>query len=184
MNLQDEDFSATQDESQKHPDTDTKPTATRIDDDGNPDEASLKKNYLMGDEVKDANAAGMEGEGMGGQNFGGSSHPPMGDDPANPSRNAGYSNGYFARTEPAEEVTENNNFKVQSQQGEPDYQTSKPDLVAPDKSVGEEGNTSEPDKADYKEEDQHGPDYGSNSPDNPEIPGPSELPEQQKVGGA
>ncbi|EHQ26068.1 hypothetical protein [Mucilaginibacter paludis] len=180
MNLQDEELLNAQDEQQEQ-NTHTTPTAERIDDD-NADEASLKRNYIIGGEMKDANAPGMEGEGMGGEQFGGSSQPPTGDDPANPSRNAGYSNGYFSRTEPLEEDTENNNFKDQSQQGEPNYQQAQPGEDADEEqSAGEQGNTSEPGKADYKEEEQSGPDYGSNSP---EVAGPNEVPDQQKVGGA
>jgi hypothetical protein len=184
MNLQDEQFLNAQDEHREQ-DTDTKPNAYRVDDDDNADEKSLKRNYIIGGEMKDANAPGMEGEGTGGHKFGGHSHPPTGDDPANPSRNAGYSNGYFSRTEPMEESPEKNNFKNQDQQGEPDYQA--PKTTTPEqeeepeqKEAGKEGNTSEPGKADFKEEDQRGPDYGSNAP---EIAGPGEKPEQQKVGG-
>ncbi|RKR85533.1 hypothetical protein BDD43_5804 [Mucilaginibacter gracilis] len=185
MELKDEQLLSTPNDVQQQ-DKDTKPNAYRVDDDGNADEASLKRNYIIGGEMKDANAPGMEGEGTGGQQFGGTSNPPTGDDPANPSRNAGYSNGYFARTEPAQERPENNNFKSPEQQGQPDYKaptssTPDEDDKAEQQSEGEKDNTNHPGKADYKEEDQHGPDYGSNSP---EIPGPNEMPEQQKVGGA
>lgn len=62
-----------------------------------------------------------EGEPMGGHNFGKDSHPPTGDDKANPSRNAGYTNAYLAKTEPSEEYTEDYNFRAPQQQGEPDY---------------------------------------------------------------
>src|SRR6187402_2490985 len=89
----------------QQPRTDAKPNAYRVDDDDT-DEASLKRNYLIGGEMKKANAPGMEGEGMGGHKFGNENHPPTGDDPANPSRNAGYTNGYFARTAPSEEHPE------------------------------------------------------------------------------
>jgi hypothetical protein len=86
----------------------------------------------------------MEGEGMGGHSFGkDGKSTPMGDDKDNPSRMAGYSNGYFARTAPSDEDTANNNFKAAHQQGEPDY-----------------------DKAQRQ----------------PNIPGPQEVPDQQKVG--
>lgn len=184
MNLQDETLLDAQD-GQQQQDSHTKPSAHRVDDDDNADEASLRRNYIIGGEMKDANAPGMEGEGMGGEQFGGTSQPPTGDDPANPSRNAGYSNGYFSRTAPLEEHPENNNFKDQAQQGEPDYQQAQSTTPGRDdeqgQSAGEQGNTSEPGKADFKEEDQKGPDYGSNSP---EVAGPNEIPEQQKVGGA
>ena len=110
----------------------------------------------------------MEGEGMGGHNFGGSNHPPTGDDPANPSRNAGYTNGYFAKTEPSEERPENNNFKSESQQGEPDYEQAQP---------------SAPNQQEQQNDHASGGQSG-NDTNTPEIPGPGELPEQQKVGGA
>lgn len=66
----------------------------------------------------------MEGEGMGGHNFGSLVNPPSGDDSANPSQNAGYTNEYFRRTEPLEEDTANNNFKPANQEGAPDYQAA------------------------------------------------------------
>lgn len=160
--------------------TDSKPNAYRVDDDGNADEASLKRNYFIGGEMKDANAPGMEGEGSGGEKFGHENHPPTGDDPANPSRNAGYTNAYLARTKPMEEHPENNNFKDENQQGEPNYQA--PKLTTPDEDNNQEkqketedGNTAK------QEQNQRDTDNGSNAP---EIPGPGEKPEQQKVGGA
>lgn len=86
----------------------------------------------------------MEGEGMGGHQFGrDGKSTPMGDDKDNPSQNAGYTNGYFARTGPSDEDTANNNFKAAHQEGEPDY----------DAAQGQ-----------------------------PNIPGPQEVPDQQKVG--
>lgn len=187
MNLQDEPLMNAQGGVQQQATNDTKPNAYRVDDDDNVDEASLRKNYGIGGQMKNANAPGMEGEGMGGHKFGGTSNPPTGDDPANPSRNAGYTNGYLAKTEPSEEVPENNNFKSQHQEGEPDYHTAKSPSPTQqnnqqgESSIGEQSNTSEPGKADYHEEYRRGPDYGS---DAPEIPGPNEKPDQQKVGGA
>lgn len=63
-----------------------------------------------------------EGQPMGGQNFGSNNVTPAGDDKNNPSQNAGYSNEYFRRTQPAEEHTESNNFKPLDQEGKPDYE--------------------------------------------------------------
>jgi hypothetical protein len=57
-----------------------------------------------------------EGQPMGGQNFGKNNVTPSGDDKNNPSQNAGYTNAYFRRTEPAEEHTESNNFKPDEDQ--------------------------------------------------------------------
>jgi len=75
-----------------------------------------------GDQNKaSANTHVMEGQGMGGHKFGEENHPPTGNDPNNPSQNAGTTNAFLAQTDPLEEHPENNNFKVQKQQGEPDY---------------------------------------------------------------
>lgn len=158
-----------------------KPNAYRVDDDGNADEASLRKNYLTGGQMKSANAPGMEGEGMGGHKFGNENHPPTGDDPANPSRNAGYTNGYFARTEPSQEQPENNNFKSPQQQGEPNYHTAKSPNPDENKNQQEQQGNSGQSNTEHDEQHHHKQDYGS---DAPEIPGPGEKPEQQKVGGA
>jgi hypothetical protein len=88
---------------------------------------------------------GMEGEGMGGHNFGKDGKAPMGDDKDNPSRNAGYNNAYFARVAPTEEDTGNNNFKAAHQEGEPDYDaahsavnTPGPQEVPDQQKVGED----------------------------------------------
>ncbi len=67
-----------------------------------------------------------EGQPMGGQNFGRNNNTPAGDDRNNPSRNAGYSNAYFRRTEPSEEHPEDSNFKPAYQEGEPDYNSAQP----------------------------------------------------------
>ncbi|MBW4890776.1 hypothetical protein KXQ82_13680 [Mucilaginibacter sp. HMF5004] len=84
-------------------------------------EKDLKRSFLFGDNQKVANTPGMEGQGMGGHKFGEENHPPTGNDPNNPSQNAGSTNAYLAQTRPLEEHPENNNFKVPEQQGEPDY---------------------------------------------------------------
>ncbi|GAB3935225.1 hypothetical protein [Mucilaginibacter myungsuensis] len=94
----------------------------------------------------------MEGEGMGGHQFGEDGKAtPMGDDKANPSQNAGYANPYFARTAPSDEDTANNNFKAESQQGEADYDSAHGDPKVPgpqedpeQQKVGEDTNVEEP----------------------------------------
>jgi hypothetical protein len=79
-------------------------------------EKDLKRTYLFGDaEMKPVG----EGQPMGGENFGENNITPSGDDENNPSRNAGYSNAYFARTEPMQEHPENSNF---TPDGSNDYQ--------------------------------------------------------------
>ncbi|MEO6151258.1 MAG: hypothetical protein ABIN95_00295 [Mucilaginibacter sp.] len=100
-----------------------KPNAYRVEDDDNLKEESLKKTFLGG-EMKDADQPGMESHGAGGEKFGEENLTTAGDDKNNPSQHAGYTNGYFARTEPSDENPQNNNFKDGDQQGEPDY-TSK-----------------------------------------------------------
>ncbi|WP_214070746.1 hypothetical protein [Mucilaginibacter sp. dw_454] len=115
------------------------PNTYRVD-----DENSKEKELTPYDDTRPV----REGQPMGGQNFGSNNVTSSGDDKNNPSQNAGYSNAYFKRTEPAEEHTESNNFKP----GE--------------KQVYNEGTA----------------DNDGESHDKPNIPGPGELPDQQKVG--
>jgi hypothetical protein len=81
--------------------------AYRVDDDDNETDEDLERSYTDKDEVHPV----REGQPMGGHNFGEKSVTPSGDDKNNPSQNAGYTNEYFRRTEPAEEKTDSNNFK-------------------------------------------------------------------------
>lgn len=116
--------------------------AYRVEDNDNLEEKDLKRTYLFGDaKMKSTNEPGMEGQGMGGQNFGENNITPAGNDKDNPPQNAGENNAYFKRTQPAEEHPEDENFVAQNQQG--------------------------------------GPGKNENEPN---IPGPQELPDQQKVG--
>ncbi|RCH55804.1 hypothetical protein DJ568_03345 [Mucilaginibacter hurinus] len=101
-----------------------KPNAYRVEDDDNLTEENLKKTFLGG-EMKDPEQP--EGSGYGGDKFGEENLTTSGDDKNNPSQHAGYSNGYFARTEPSEENPQNNNFKDASQDGEPNYESNKSD---------------------------------------------------------
>ncbi|RYY37121.1 MAG: hypothetical protein EOP46_03830 [Sphingobacteriaceae bacterium] len=102
-----------------------KPNAYPVDD-NNLTEENLKKTFLGG-EMKDANDEGMEGNPAGGHTFGEDGSTQPGDDKNNPSQNAGYSNEYFRRTEPSEEHPENNNFKNEDQDGEPNYTSHRAD---------------------------------------------------------
>lgn len=97
-----------------------KPRAYHVEDDHNLEEKDLKRSFLFGSD-QDANPdqPGYESHGAGGQNFGKTNVTTSGDDAANPSQNAGYSNAYFARTEPSEEHPEDLNFKPADQQGAP-----------------------------------------------------------------
>ena len=134
----------------QHNENSVKPNAYRGEDDSNLDEKDLKTHYLFGDgKMKDPNAPGMEGQGMGGQAFGQNNLTPSGNDKDNPSQTAGTGNAYFNRTQPAEEHPENSNFKP-----------------------GKEANTYQEGTVDN--------DGKGNEQTN--IPGPNELPDQQKVG--
>ena len=112
-----------------------KPGGYRVDGDKNLEEKNLKRHYLFGEaKMKSTSDPGMEGQGMGGHQFGKENLTPAGNDEANPPQNAGEDNAYFARRQPAEEHPEDSNFEAKEDQNAPN------------------------------------------------IPGPSELPEQQKVG--
>jgi hypothetical protein len=100
----------------------SKPNAYRVDDDDNLTEEDLQHGYPASkDDIKKQDAPGMEGQGMGGQNFGENNITPSGDDKANPSQTAGYTNAYFRRTQPAEEHPENSNFTDPNQAGQSNY---------------------------------------------------------------
>lgn len=173
--------------------SDSKPRAYKVDEDDNLEEKDLKRHYLFGEaNMADPNTPGHEGQIAGGENFGKSNVTTSGDDSANPSRYAGYSNDYFKRTEPAEEHPEFNNFKPEHQQGEPithgegyinppqkyqegtsDYdggtQRNEPANANPDQNkVGDGGNKSVPGQANWNSDYDRGPDYGSNSPEEQE----------------
>jgi hypothetical protein len=107
----DEFLNDTEDQSENNEPTAYKPdnvaNAYSVKDDDAVEENDLKRNFLFGDaETKPV----REGQPMGGESFGKNNIITSGDDKNNPSQNAGYSNAYFARTEPAEEHPENSNF--------------------------------------------------------------------------
>jgi hypothetical protein len=149
-----------------HSEREAKPNAYRVDDGNNIEESDLKKHLLFGE---DERRPIMEGQPMGGQSFGVSNTTPTGDDKNNPSQNAGYSNAYFARTRPSEEHPENSDFRSPDQQGEPDYSKSI------HKASGEGDNNGDKAANDDKDKD-------DSSKAEPNIPGPNELSDQQKVG--
>ncbi|OKS86548.1 hypothetical protein [Mucilaginibacter polytrichastri] len=173
--------------------SDNKPRAYKVEDDDNIEEKDLKRTYLFGNaEMADPDTDGYESEGSGGENFGKSNVTTSGDDAANPSRYAGYSNDYFKRTEPSEEHPENSNFKPAHQEGAPtkdgqsqsvdsniyqegtaDYdggtQQNAPGNANPVQNKVGDGNKSEPGKAEWNTDYERGPDYGSNSPEERDI---------------
>lgn len=165
------------DELKNHPQQAGKPDATRVDDD-NLDEDDLNVGLRGESEMKPV----REGQPMGGQNFGSNNITPSGDDKNNPSRNAGYTNAYFARTEPSEEHPEDTNFKSPNQEGVPDYNKaeSKPNITnempKPEKVERGNGENDRPHKGNTYYE---GTADNENEPNNP---GPREVPKQQKVG--
>lgn len=114
--LKENEFGGYQDDKPQSTGSNNKPNAYRTDDDKT---SPLKSNSANTHPIR-------EGQPMGGQNFGRNNNTPAGDDKNNPSQNAGYSNGYFARTEPSEEHPEDTNFKAAYQDGEPDYTSAQP----------------------------------------------------------
>lgn len=161
--------------SEQEPD---KPNAYRVGDD-NVEEKDLKKSLLFG---KDETKPVREGEPMGGHSFGENNLTNSGDDKNNPSQNAGYTNAYFKRTEPSEEHPEYTNFKPTDQEGRSDYDKAMPKLST-------EENDNDGDKAGNgdKPKPQQGYEEGTadnsgNGNNQPNIPGPNEVPDQQKVG--
>ncbi|TWR26123.1 hypothetical protein FPZ42_10870 [Mucilaginibacter achroorhodeus] len=173
-----------------------KPNAYRVEDDDNLEEKDLRREaFMFGSEEKEANKPAMEGQGYGGQSFGDDSNTPSGDDANNPSRNAGYSNDYFKRTEPAEEHPEFNNFKDPNQLGQSNF--TEASGAVPTGQSDEENSATEQDTEESNQEgdenkneqnlsyqegtaDNDGSQTGVNS--DGDIAGNRELPDQQKVG--
>lgn len=165
------------DELKNHPQQTTRPNATRVADDDNPDEDDLGTGLRGESEMKPV----REGQPMGGQNFGSNNVTPSANDKNNPSQNAGNTNAYLARTEPSEEHPEDTNFKPASQEGRADYSKaeSKPninDMPKPEKVERGNGENDRPHKGNTYQE---GTADNENEPNNP---GPREVPDQQKVG--
>ena len=174
--------------------TSAKAGGYKVEDDDNLEEKDLKRTIFGGEEAN-PDQHGYESHGMGGHSFGEISETRSGDDLANPSRNAGYTNDYFKRTEPLQEHPENQNFTPKEQEGEPDMNQGKEEVPGyredpeqqkvggvenDDHNKTQEGTSDSdgdqqkvnqddsdtPGTAYYKPEDDKGtPDYGSNSPD-------------------
>ena len=153
----------------------------RVDDDTNLNENELKRSFLFGDGGdKNTNKPVREGQPMGGQAFGENNNTPAGDDKNNPSQNAGYSNAYFARTEPMEEHPENSNFTAPRQDGQPDYSkaesttTATNEIPKPEKVERGNGENDRPHPQDpYRE--------GTADNDGTNTPASIEQPDQQEV---
>ncbi|MDF2431529.1 MAG: hypothetical protein JWP44_1160 [Mucilaginibacter sp.] len=155
------------------------PNASRVDDEDNITEDDLKRRLFITDDDK---KPVREGSGEGGQNFGKSNSTPAANDKNNPSQYAGNTNAYFDRTEPMEEHPENYNFKDKRQEGEPDYSKAQPsstittEAPKPEKVERGDGENDRPHKGNTYYEGNDDDDEQAN------IPGPDELPDQQKVG--
>ncbi|MDB5150005.1 MAG: hypothetical protein JWQ57_4025 [Mucilaginibacter sp.] len=162
-----------------------KPNAYRVDDDSNEDENDLKRSFLFGSsEMKSPDDEGMEGKGMGGHNFGQNNITPAGNDKDNPSQMAGNNNQYFNRTQPAEEHPENSNFKDPNQAGSANYgDVNASQNGWSDEDQGQtESNDEKPNPQHEYEEGTADDDGDSEKKQQTNIPGPNEVPDQQKVG--
>jgi hypothetical protein len=167
----------------------SQPNAYEVKDDKNLEEKDLKHAFVYKEEGDDEN--GMkpvrEGTPAGGHNFGKNNNVPAGDDKNNPSQLVGYNNAYMSRNEPSDEHPENNNFKDPNQLGQPNY-TQAADVAKTGQSDTENtGPTKEedPDVADAednKNEAEVSYQEGTADGDDTNIPGPNEVPDQQKVG--
>jgi hypothetical protein len=166
-----------------------KPNAYRVDDNDNLTEEDLQHGYPTSkDDMKSPDDPGMEGKGMGGENFGQNNLTPSGNDKANPSQTTGNNNAYFARTQPAEEHPENSNFTDPNQAGQSNYgqvmdattQTGQSD-EQPESDTDKNTSTGKPNPQQPYREGTADDDGNSDKKQN-NIPGPNELPDQQKVG--
>ena len=162
-----------------------KPAAYKVKDDDNLDEKDLQRTFLFGkgDEEENGKARASEGLATGGERFGDNNDTPSGDDKNNPSQNAGHTNAYFNRTEPSEEHPEYNNFKDPNQLGQSNFAQ-----VANAVKTGQSGEEDSglqkgaEDKSGNKNESETSYQEGTADGSEENIPGPNELPDQQKVG--
>ncbi|HEK19268.1 MULTISPECIES: hypothetical protein [unclassified Mucilaginibacter] len=169
------------------------PNAYRVEDDDNLEEKDLRREtFMFGSEEKEANKPGMEGQGYGGQSFGEDNNTPSGDDGNNPSRNAGYGNEYFKRSEPAEEHPEFNNFKDPNQLGQPNFtqssgaaltgQSDEENAGPKQEDAGNGNNNSDDQNLSYQEGTADNDGYETGVNEEGDVAGNREVPDQQKVG--
>ena len=180
MDLNAEEIAADQDRLQTG--DKVQPGGSRVDNGAGLDEKDLERNFLFGKGKNPANPT--EGKGVGGQNFGKENLTPASNDKNNPTQMAGHTNAYFDRTEPSEEHPEDSNFTAKDQDGAPDYDKAQPystmENIDPKPEKRERGN-GENDRPHEQEPYTEGTD-DNDAGDKPNIPGPNELPDQQKVG--
>jgi len=164
-----------------HPQTQAR--GYRADNGSGLDEEDLTRIFLFGRGKDPANPT--EGKGFGGQKFGQENNTPAGNDKNNPTQMAGHTNAYFNRNEPSEEHPEDSNFTAKYQDGEPDYSKARPyntimENAGPKPEKVERGN-GENDRPHPQQPYTEGTD-DNDGESQPNIPGPNELPDQQKVG--
>lgn len=178
MNFEDNEIT---DDNNDHPHNET--GGYRADNGAGLDEDDLTRSFLFGKSKNTANPT--EGKGVGGENFGQENNTPAGNDKNNPTQMAGHTNAYFDRNEPSDEHPEDSNFTAAYQDGEPDYGKAQPNDTAmetldPKPEKVERGN-GENDRLHPQQPYTEGTDDNDDETQ-PNIPGPNELPDQQKVG--
>lgn len=174
MKFNDEEF---EDDDHQQTAQKTAQNAYRVDDD-NLEEKDLKRSLLFGEEQL---PEPTEGKGYGGDKFGQENNTPSGDDKNNPSQLAGNTNAYLARTEPMEEHPEDSNFTSAKQDGASNYSQAQPK----GENSSDAPKPEEPKRGDGENDRPHPQQpYQEGTADNEQvnIPGPNELPDQQKVG--
>ena len=157
-----------------------KPSAYRIEDDGDLEEKDLEKNFLFAGH-DETNKPVREGTGAGGESFGQDNNTPSGNDKNNPTQYAGNTNSYFARTEPSEEHPEDSNFTAKDQDGSRDYNKAQPALST----VNETPKPEKVERGDGENDRPHPQEtYQEGTADNDEanLAGYEEIPDQLKVG--
>jgi hypothetical protein len=182
MNFKDNDIADDKD-GQPYEENKTQPGGRRVDDGAGLNEEDIEKTFLFGKGDNPANPT--EGKGVGGQNFGEENNTTAGNDKNNPTQMAGHTNAYFDRDEPSDEHPEDSNFTAKDQEGTPDYSKAQPNNTTmentdPKPEKVERGN-GENDRPHPQQPYTEGTDDSDGS-GKPNIPGPNELPDQQKVG--
>lgn len=184
MNFND-DNTTNGDSSQPLTENNGQPGGRRVDNGAGLNEEDIEKTFLFGKGGNPANPT--EGKGAGGQNFGQENNTPAGNDKNNPTQMAGHTNAYFDRNEPSDEHPEDSNFTVKDQEGSPYYSKAQPNDTAmentdPKPEKVERGN-GENDRPHEQQPYYEGTDDNDGNGDGkPNVPGPNEVPDQQKVG--
>lgn len=167
----------------------TQPNAYEVKDDDNLEEKDLQRTFLFGkgDEEENGKANASEGFGEGGHAFGEANNTPSGNDANNPSQNAGNTNAYLGKTEPSDDHPEFINFKDPNQLGQPNYTQAADATNTGQSDTQNTGPQNDPSDSEGSTENKNEQNQefqestsGANGDEN--IPGPNEVPDQQKVG--